>query len=70
MSDTAQGHGEGIHGVGAAATLIRGDQDVVLGALVAVYIHPGKTQAQLEYILENVEMAAHRISQWRCHTVD
>jgi len=70
MSDTAQGHGEGIHGVGAAATLIRGDQDVVLGALVAVYIHPGKTQAQLKYILENVEMAAHRISQWRCHTVD
>ena len=42
MSDTAQGYGEGIHGLGGAATLIRGDQDVVVGPLVAVYIHPAK----------------------------
>jgi hypothetical protein len=70
MSDTAQGYGEGIHGLGAAATLIRGDQDVVVGPLVAFYIHPAKTQAQLKFISENVEMAAHKISQWRCHTVD
>ncbi len=70
MSDTAQGNGEGIHGVGAAATLIRGDQNAVVGALVAVYIHTGKTKIQLKSISENVEYTARKISEWRCQLME
>jgi DNA-binding IclR family transcriptional regulator len=64
MGDSVQGHGEGIDGVGAAATLVRGAGDVVLGALVAVYIQPGKTPARLKAIAAAVELAAQEVSGW------
>ncbi|MCZ4313890.1 IclR family transcriptional regulator [Comamonadaceae bacterium G21597-S1] len=63
--DSAQGQSEGIAGVGAAAALLRGAQDEVLGALVAVYIHTGKSVAQLESLRTGVERAAQEISSWR-----
>ncbi len=63
--DSVQGHGEGIDGVGAAATLVRGAHDAVLGALVAVYIHPGKPAARLKAIAAAVERAAQEISAWQ-----
>ncbi len=66
--DSAQGQSEGIAGVGAAATLLRGSQEEVLGALVAVYIHTGKTAAQLESLRERVARAAAEISSWRYAT--
>ncbi|MFT3720546.1 IclR family transcriptional regulator [Pseudorhodoferax sp.] len=64
-TDSVQGHGEGIDGVGAAATLVRGAGDVVLGALVAVYIHPGKSTARRRAIAQAVEAAAQEISAWQ-----
>ncbi|HYF21352.1 MAG TPA: IclR family transcriptional regulator [Ramlibacter sp.] len=64
MGESVQGHGEGIDGVGAAATLVRGAGDQVLGALVAVYIHPGKPAARLKAIAAAVEQAAQEISSW------
>ncbi len=63
--DSAQGQSEGIDGVGAAATLIRGAQDRVLAALVAVYIHKGKSAAQLAGLRQGVERAAQEISSWQ-----
>ncbi|MES2975375.1 MAG: IclR family transcriptional regulator [Pseudomonadota bacterium] len=65
MTDSVQGHGEGLDGVGAAATLVRGEGDAILGALVAVYIHAGKTPAQLQAIGAAVEKAAQEISAWQ-----
>jgi DNA-binding IclR family transcriptional regulator len=65
MVDSTQGHGEGIEGVGAAATLVRGADEVILGALVAVYIQPGKTPAQLLRLRTAVASAAEAISGWR-----
>jgi DNA-binding IclR family transcriptional regulator len=65
MAESAQTQGEGIDGVGAAATLIRGANDRVIAALVAVYIHPGKTRARLLDIRERVELAARDLSAWR-----
>ncbi len=65
MTDSIQGHGEGLDGVGAAATLVRGEADTVLGAVVAVYIHAGKTSAQLKAIATAVEAAAQDISAWQ-----
>lgn len=62
QGDSVQGQGEGIEGVGAAATLVRGADDAVLGALVAVYIHAGKTAAQLEALRKGVEAAAQQVS--------
>jgi len=64
MGESVQGHGEGLDGVGAAATLVRGEGDAVLGALVAVYIHAGKTPVQLKGIAAAVERAALEISAW------
>jgi DNA-binding IclR family transcriptional regulator len=69
MGDSVQGHGEGIDGVGAAATLVRGAGDEVLGALVAVYIHPGKPAARLKAIAAAVEQAAQEISSWEVQAV-
>jgi len=63
--DSAQGQSEGIPGVGAAAALLRGSQDEVLGALVAVYIHSGKSAAQLATLRDGVVHAASEISSWR-----
>lgn len=65
MTDSVQGHGEGLEGIGAAATLVRGEADAILGALVAVYIHAGKTPAQLQIISAAVESAAQELSAWR-----
>jgi DNA-binding IclR family transcriptional regulator len=65
MTDSIQGHGEGLDGIGAAATLVRGEGDAMLGALVAVYIHAGKTPAQLKTIAQAVEAAAQEISAWQ-----
>lgn len=65
MVDSTQGHGEGIEGVGAAATLVRGADDLILGASVAVYIQPGKTSAQLLRFRTAVASAAEAISEWR-----
>jgi len=65
MTDSVQGHGEGLDGVGAAGTLVRGAGDEVLGALVAVYIHTGKSAAQLKKIALSVEEAAQDISSWQ-----
>lgn len=62
--DSAQGQSEGIAGVGAAATVLRGANDEVLGALVAVYIHTGKSSAQLDMVRTAVELAAQEISSW------
>ncbi len=64
-TDSVQGHGEGIDGVGAAATLVRGAGDAVLGALVAVYIHTGKGAAQLRTIAQAVEASAQEVSAWQ-----
>lgn len=64
-TDSVQGHGEGIDGVGGAATLVRGAGDVVLGALVAVYIHSGKGSTQLRSIAQAVEAAAQEITGWQ-----
>lgn len=64
-TDSVQGHGEGIDGVGAAATLVRGSDDAVLGALVAVYIHTGKGLAQRRGIAQAVERAAQEMSAWQ-----
>jgi|LauGreDrversion4_1035100.scaffolds.fasta_scaffold00333_15 DNA-binding IclR family transcriptional regulator len=64
-AESAQGQSEGSDGVGAAATLIRGSQDRLLGALVAVYIHTGKTAAQLTAFSLAVEQAAQEISSWQ-----
>jgi DNA-binding IclR family transcriptional regulator len=64
-AESAQGQSEGSDGVGAAATLIRGSQDQLLGALVAVYIHTGKTAAQLTAFSLAVEQAAQEISSWQ-----
>ncbi len=65
MTDSVQGHGEGIDGVGAAATLVRGAGDEVLGVLVAVYIHTGKGATQLHKIAQAVEDAAQQLSAWQ-----
>lgn len=65
QGDSVQGHGEGLDGVGAAATLLRGGDDVVLGALAAVYIHTGKTAAQLQALRSGVQQAAQEISSWQ-----
>ena len=65
MTDSVQGHGEGLDGVGAAATLVRGADDAVLGALVAVYIHTGKSAAQLHNIARAVDAAAQEIATWQ-----
>jgi DNA-binding IclR family transcriptional regulator len=64
MGESVQGHGEGIEGVGAASTLVRGANDAVLGALAAVYIHPGKGAIRLRAIADMVERAAQEISSW------
>jgi len=64
QGDSAQGQGEGLEGVGAAATLVRGADDVVLGALVAVYIHVGKSATQLEMLSARVQLAAQEMSSW------
>lgn len=63
--ESAQGQSEGIDGVGAAATLIRGFDDSLLGALVAVYIHTGKSASQLAALRQGVERAAQEISSWQ-----
>ena len=62
--ESAQGQSEGIDGVGAAAAVIRGLNDTLLGALVAVYIHTGKSAAQLASLRQGVERAAQEISSW------
>ena len=64
-TDSVQGNGEGIDGVGASAALVRGAQDVVLGALVAVYIHTGKGAVRLRAIAQAVDAAAQEISAWQ-----
>lgn len=63
--ESAQGQSEGIDGVGAAATVIRGLDDTLLGALVAVYIHTGKSTTQLSALRQGVERAAQQISSWQ-----
>jgi len=63
--ESAQGQSEGIDGVGAAATVIRGLDDTLLGALVAVYIHTGKSTTQLAALRQGVERAAQQISSWQ-----
>jgi DNA-binding IclR family transcriptional regulator len=68
MGDSVQGQGEGIEGVGAAATLVRGAGGAVLGALVAVYIHPGKGAARLRAIAQSVERSAQELSAWEADT--
>ena len=63
--ESAQGQSEGIDGIGAAATVIRGLDDTLLGALVAVYIHTGKSTAQLAALRQGVQRAAQEISSWQ-----
>lgn len=60
--ESAQSVGEGIDGVGAASALVRGSSDRVLGALVAVYIHAGKSARQLQEIRTLVEASAADLS--------
>jgi DNA-binding IclR family transcriptional regulator len=61
----SQSHSEGIEGVGAAAALVRGARDIVLGAIVAVYLHKSKNAAQLRAIRDAVEATAREISAWQ-----
>lgn len=62
--DSEQTHGEGIQGVGAAAALVRDAQGQTQAALVAVYIHAGKSARELQAIRSAVEAAARELSRW------
>jgi len=62
--DSEQTYGEGIQGVGAAAALVRNAQDRVQAALVAVYIHAGKSTRELQAVRAAVETAAQDLSGW------
>ncbi|MEY2618268.1 MAG: hypothetical protein RL522_1270 [Pseudomonadota bacterium] len=67
--DSEQSVGEGIDGVGAASALVRGANDRVLGALVAVYIHAGKSVRQLQHIRAQVEASAANLSAMQIEAV-
>jgi DNA-binding IclR family transcriptional regulator len=60
-----QSHGEGIEGIGAAAALVYGGNQTVLGAIVVVYIYFGKSAVQLRALLSAVESTAQEISTWQ-----
>jgi DNA-binding IclR family transcriptional regulator len=65
LGNSSQTHSEGIDGVGAAAAVVRGARDTVLGAIAVVYIQRSKTAADLKTILEAVEATAREISAWQ-----
>ena len=67
--DSEQSVGEGIDGVGAASAIVRGANDRVLGALVAVYIHAGKSAQQLRHIRSQVEALAAELSAMQIDAV-
>ena len=65
LEGSSQSHSEGIDGVGAASALVRGACEVVLGAIAVVYIHKGKSAAQLRDLRAAVEATAREISAWQ-----